>query len=193
MPDYAGAIGGALKLKGVSKITKSKKREKARPKAEEPAEDDDARPQNLRRTSGQNDEPERPQLTRRRTSAQSDPTPSTKTESPSQERIRSPDPRHQEPEWRTKPSLDREDSNRQLSPGRSKTFEPEQSLAEALKSSGWSSKTEAERRHEERKKKRLEEKMRREGVKTHKERVEEFNKKLAEMSEHHDMPRIGPG
>jgi protein FAM32A len=39
----------------------------------------------------------------------------------------------------------------------------------------------------------LEEKLMREGVKTHKERVEELNKYLSTLSEHHDMPRIGPG
>lgn len=39
----------------------------------------------------------------------------------------------------------------------------------------------------------LEEKLRREGSKTHKERVEELNKYLSTLSEHHDMPRIGPG
>jgi protein FAM32A len=33
----------------------------------------------------------------------------------------------------------------------------------------------------------------REGVKTHKQRVEELNRYLSTLSEHHDMPRIGPG
>ena len=75
-------------------------------------------------------------------------------------------------------------------------------------------KTEAERRFEERKRRRLDERLMKEGVKSHKERVEEFNKYLANLSEHHDMcvilrflglclgvlanrcmirPRIGPG
>ncbi|OCL15128.1 DUF1754-domain-containing protein [Glonium stellatum] len=54
-------------------------------------------------------------------------------------------------------------------------------------------KTEAERRHEERKRKRLDERLKREGIKTHKERVEELNRYLSNLSEHHDMPRIGPG
>lgn len=93
---------------------------------------------------------------------------------------------------------------------------------------GASGKTEAERRHEERRRKRvclysryhnipnlavqsptsgpllklnladglllqLDERLKREGVKTHKERVEELNKYLSNLSEHHDMPRIGPG
>jgi len=30
-------------------------------------------------------------------------------------------------------------------------------------------------------------------LKTHKERVEELNTYLSRLSEHHDMPRIGPG
>ncbi|KAE8167147.1 hypothetical protein BDV40DRAFT_187355 [Aspergillus tamarii] len=58
---------------------------------------------------------------------------------------------------------------------------------------GVSGKTEAERKHEEMRKKRLQERLKREGVKTHKERVEELNKYLSRLSEHHDMPKIGPG
>lgn len=30
-------------------------------------------------------------------------------------------------------------------------------------------------------------------LKTHKERVEELNTYLSRLSEHHDMPKIGPG
>ncbi|PLB43491.1 DUF1754-domain-containing protein [Aspergillus steynii IBT 23096] len=54
-------------------------------------------------------------------------------------------------------------------------------------------KTEAERKYEDAKKKRLQERLKRDGVKTHKERVEELNKYLSRLSEHHDMPKIGPG
>ncbi|KAF2432786.1 DUF1754-domain-containing protein [Tothia fuscella] len=54
-------------------------------------------------------------------------------------------------------------------------------------------KTEAERRFEEHRRKRLDERLKRDGVKTHKERVEELNRYLSRLSEHHDMPRIGPG
>ncbi|KAL8924039.1 MAG: hypothetical protein Q9172_002868 [Xanthocarpia lactea] len=54
-------------------------------------------------------------------------------------------------------------------------------------------KTEAELRHEKRRRRRLEERLKREGTKTHKEKVEEFNHYLSNLSEHHDMPRIGPG
>ncbi|KAI9784597.1 MAG: hypothetical protein M1839_001819 [Geoglossum umbratile] len=48
-------------------------------------------------------------------------------------------------------------------------------------------KTEAERRHEEMRRKRLDERLKREGTKTHKERVEELNKYLSNLSEHHDI------
>jgi len=39
----------------------------------------------------------------------------------------------------------------------------------------------------------LHEQARREARKTHKEKVDTFNKYLDSLSEHHDMPRIGPG
>ncbi|KAF7545664.1 hypothetical protein G7046_g9511 [Stylonectria norvegica] len=59
-------------------------------------------------------------------------------------------------------------------------------------------KTEAEKRHAEIKRKRLlqmaEDSGARPGLlKTHKERVEELNTYLSKLSEHHDMPKIGPG
>ncbi|KAL2191810.1 DUF1754-domain-containing protein [Thermothelomyces heterothallicus CBS 203.75] len=59
-------------------------------------------------------------------------------------------------------------------------------------------KTEAERRFAEIKRKRLKElaeskRIRPELLKTHKQRVEELNAHLARLSEHHDMPKIGPG
>jgi protein FAM32A len=75
-------------------------------------------------------------------------------------------------------------------PGRSVSPDTaEQSLKEA----GGRKKTEAEKRHDEMRRKRLEERLKREGVKTHKEKVEELNKYLSGLSEHHDMPKIGPG
>jgi len=86
---------------------------------------------------------------------------------------------------------------------------------EAASSPARAGKTEAELRHEERRRKRvgllspsivylspeadvstilqLDERLKREGTKTHKERVEELNRYLSNLSEHHDMPRIGPG
>ncbi|PHH60919.1 hypothetical protein CDD81_1030 [Ophiocordyceps australis] len=59
-------------------------------------------------------------------------------------------------------------------------------------------KTESERRHDEARKKRLLQMtqatgLRPELLKTHKERVEELNTYLSKLSEHHDMPKIGPG
>jgi protein FAM32A len=63
----------------------------------------------------------------------------------------------------------------------------------ALKEAGGRRKTESEKRHDETRRKRLEERMKRDGVKTHKEKVEELNKYLSGLSEHHDMPKIGPG
>ncbi|PQE16968.1 DUF1754 superfamily protein [Rutstroemia sp. NJR-2017a BBW] len=54
-------------------------------------------------------------------------------------------------------------------------------------------KTEAERRREDMRRRRLIQRLEREGVKTHKQRVEELNRYLSTLSEHHDMPRIGPG
>ncbi|KAF2005580.1 DUF1754-domain-containing protein [Amniculicola lignicola CBS 123094] len=62
-----------------------------------------------------------------------------------------------------------------------------------LKASGGRIKTEAEKRYEERRRKRLDDRLKRDGVKTHKERVEELNRYLSGLSEHHDMPKIGPG
>ncbi|KAJ5359559.1 uncharacterized protein N7496_011972 [Penicillium cataractarum] len=58
---------------------------------------------------------------------------------------------------------------------------------------GSSAKTEAERKYEEVRRKRLHERLQKEGIKSHKERVEELNKYLSRLSEHHDMPKIGPG
>lgn len=75
-------------------------------------------------------------------------------------------------------------------PGRS--LSPE-TAEKSLKEAGGRQKTEAERRIAEVRRKRLEEKLKREGVKTHKEKVEELNKYLSGLSEHHDMPKIGPG
>ncbi|EOA90316.1 hypothetical protein ACJQWK_07371 [Exserohilum turcicum] len=63
----------------------------------------------------------------------------------------------------------------------------------SIREGGGRQKTEAERRYDEMRRKRLEERLRKEGVKTHKEKVEELNKYLSGLSEHHDMPKIGPG
>ena len=75
-------------------------------------------------------------------------------------------------------------------PGRS--MSPE-TAERSIREGGGRQKTEAERRHDEMRRKRLEERLKKEGVKTHKEKVEELNKYLSGLSEHHDMPKIGPG
>ncbi|KZO95986.1 DUF1754-domain-containing protein [Calocera viscosa TUFC12733] len=54
-------------------------------------------------------------------------------------------------------------------------------------------KTEAERRFEERQRRMLERKVEQMAKKTHKDRVHEFNAKLETLSEHHDIPKVGPG
>ncbi|KAM0127180.1 hypothetical protein ACHAP3_008951 [Botrytis cinerea] len=63
----------------------------------------------------------------------------------------------------------------------------------SLDSRDASGKTASERAHEEMRRRRLNDRLKREGVKTHKERVEELNRYLSTLSEHHDMPKIGPG
>ncbi|KZS93451.1 DUF1754-domain-containing protein [Sistotremastrum niveocremeum HHB9708] len=54
-------------------------------------------------------------------------------------------------------------------------------------------KTAAERRFEEIQKQRLAERVAKMAVKTHKDRVHEFNAQLESLSEHHDIPKVGPG
>ncbi|KAF5388610.1 hypothetical protein D9757_004647 [Collybiopsis confluens] len=56
-----------------------------------------------------------------------------------------------------------------------------------------SSKTEAERRFEEVQKERLAQRVAKLAHKTHKDRVSEFNTHLESLSEHHDIPKVGPG
>ncbi|CAK5264505.1 unnamed protein product [Mycena citricolor] len=54
-------------------------------------------------------------------------------------------------------------------------------------------KTDAERRFEEVQKRRLERRIAKVAHKTHKERVSELNAHLESLSEHHDIPKVGPG
>ncbi|KAN0100312.1 hypothetical protein V8E55_000296 [Tylopilus felleus] len=54
-------------------------------------------------------------------------------------------------------------------------------------------KTDAERRFEEAQRRRLIGKVAKIAHKTHKDRVNEFNAKLESLSEHHDIPKVGPG
>jgi protein FAM32A len=89
-------------------------------------------------------------------------------------------------------------AKRDLSAAKSPSHTPGRSLSpdtaeQSIKEAGGRRKTETEKRHDEMRRKRLEERLKREGVKTHKEKVEELNKYLSGLSEHHDMPKIGPG
>jgi protein FAM32A len=54
-------------------------------------------------------------------------------------------------------------------------------------------KTAAELKFEEAQRKRLDSKAKELASKSHKERVAEFNAYLEKLSEHHDIPKVGPG
>jgi len=54
-------------------------------------------------------------------------------------------------------------------------------------------KTAAELKFEEVQRKRQEEKVLKAATKSHKERVAELNKKLEDLTEHYDIPKVGPG
>ncbi|KIY69186.1 DUF1754-domain-containing protein [Cylindrobasidium torrendii FP15055 ss-10] len=60
-------------------------------------------------------------------------------------------------------------------------------------SSSSSRKTEAEKRFEEVQRERLLKRVAKLAGKTHKDRVNEFNNHLESLSEHHDIPKVGPG
>lgn len=53
--------------------------------------------------------------------------------------------------------------------------------------------TEAERIYDEKMNKREEDQIRRLAEKSHRERVKDFNEYLAKLTEHHDIPKVGPG
>eukprot|EP00878_Enallax_costatus_P000817 GHUV01000942.1.p1 GENE.GHUV01000942.1~~GHUV01000942.1.p1 ORF type:complete len:126 (+),score=45.09 GHUV01000942.1:257-634(+) len=53
--------------------------------------------------------------------------------------------------------------------------------------------TEAEKRHDERLRKLEEERLRKQATKGYRDRVKDFNEHLASLSEHHDIPKVGPG
>ncbi|PVG03220.1 DUF1754-domain-containing protein [Serendipita vermifera] len=59
--------------------------------------------------------------------------------------------------------------------------------------SGTPVKTDAERRFEETQRRRLLDKVSKMASKTHKDRVSDFNAKLEAASDHHDIPKVGPG
>ncbi|ORZ00994.1 hypothetical protein BCR43DRAFT_561334 [Syncephalastrum racemosum] len=54
-------------------------------------------------------------------------------------------------------------------------------------------KTEAELKFEEAQRRRQMDRISKAAKKSHKERVVEFNQRLEELSEHHDIPKVGPG
>ncbi|KAJ7631143.1 hypothetical protein FB45DRAFT_917627 [Roridomyces roridus] len=54
-------------------------------------------------------------------------------------------------------------------------------------------KTDAEKRFEEVQRRRLAQRVSKLANKTHKDRVSEFNAHLESLSEHHDIPKVGPG
>ncbi|KAI9484083.1 MAG: hypothetical protein EXX96DRAFT_520933 [Benjaminiella poitrasii] len=54
-------------------------------------------------------------------------------------------------------------------------------------------KTEAQRKFEETQRRRQMERVSKAAMKSHKDRVQEFNQKLEQLSEHHDIPKVGPG
>lgn len=86
-----------------------------------------------------------------------------------------------------------DDDTKELQAGRKKKVEEGEDDNDANE---W--KTESERRFEEAQRKKLLKLAEKPGVrpellKTHKQRVEELNTYLSRLSEHHDMPKIGPG
>lgn len=53
--------------------------------------------------------------------------------------------------------------------------------------------TAAEKKHDERVRAREEARLKAQAQKSHKDRVREFNEYLTNLSEHHDIPKVGPG
>jgi len=53
--------------------------------------------------------------------------------------------------------------------------------------------TAAEKRYEEQLARREKDRISKMVAKSHRERIEEFNQKLANLSEHYDIPKVGPG
>jgi protein FAM32A len=53
--------------------------------------------------------------------------------------------------------------------------------------------TKAEQQHEEYMLKREAERMSSTAAKSHRERIQEYNEKLSQLTEHHDIPKVGPG
>jgi protein FAM32A len=53
--------------------------------------------------------------------------------------------------------------------------------------------TEAEKRYDEYLLKRESEKVKKLAAKSHREKVKDFNEYLEKLTEHHDIPKVGPG
>lgn len=54
-------------------------------------------------------------------------------------------------------------------------------------------KTAAELKFEEVQKKREREQLAKQAVKSHKQKVDDFNKYLSSLTDHYDIPKVGPG
>ncbi|QDZ23556.1 hypothetical protein HOP50_10g60950 [Chloropicon primus] len=72
--------------------------------------------------------------------------------------------------------------------------ERETTLGYAIRDEGPADRrTTAEKKFEQKLAKREEEEIAKAAKMTHRERVKEFNEKLANLSEHYDIPKVGPG
>lgn len=187
--DYTSTVSGGLKLKGGAKDSGIKKKKKSSGKKKEKSA--------AETTTTTKDEGDR----------------SEETKPPAESSSRSKSALALARQAQDEDDEEEEQAQRSRSRSRSGSAVP----ANNMNTVG-TGKTEAQRRHEEIKRKRvksnhrqlalsacehcwltlsssqLDERLRREGgAKTHKQRVEELNKYLSTLSEHHDMPRIGPG
>jgi protein FAM32A len=89
---------------------------------------------------------------------------------------------------KSKPSDDTATKTKRGEPSDTKPEEKDEVNAESsLHASSAPHKTDAEIHFEEKKRRRLEERLKKDGSKTHKEKVEELNRYLSKLSEHHDM------
>ncbi|KAL9103882.1 MAG: hypothetical protein Q9163_001119 [Psora crenata] len=155
--DYAPATSGALKLKGVHPDSKISKHRKKKKKTEQPTPQPDS---SIAAAAAQH-------------TANED----------------SPTAAHDTSKATTAGNDQQEQPAKDDSKGKIKNLQKytPPSLASAAATTPREGKTEAELRHEEQRRRRLEERLRREGIKTHKERVEELNRYLSNLSEHHDI------
>lgn len=64
---------------------------------------------------------------------------------------------------------------------------------EGVQAEGADTRTDAERKHAAMVRQREEERLRKLAGKSHRDRIKEFNEYLTNLSEHHDIPKVGPG